>query len=124
MYKRQADPISFPGPDRRYQFSSPSFFSIKNLIWPQDPLNKGKIDFYCIFELPEAFTTRIQKKSCKNPPKKQRTQLQVLIFFPKKQKSYYYSPPPPPPPPFVETCLIYMGGIFFEGATYPYHPNL
>ena len=45
MYKRQADPISFPGPDRRYQYVSPSFFSIKNFIWPPDPLNKGKIDF-------------------------------------------------------------------------------
>ena len=45
MYKRQADPISFPRPDRRYQHVSPSFFSIKNFIWPPDPLNKGKIDF-------------------------------------------------------------------------------
>ena len=49
--------------------------------------------FHCIFELPEAFTTRIHQKTCKNPPKKPKTQLQVLIFFPKKQKSYY-SPPP------------------------------
>ena len=45
MYKRQVDPISFPMPDRRYQYASPSFFSIKNFIWPPDPLNKGKIDF-------------------------------------------------------------------------------
>ena len=45
MYKRQADLISFPMPDRRYQYASLSFFSIKNFIWPPDPLNKGKIDF-------------------------------------------------------------------------------
>ena len=67
MYKRQADLISFPGPDRRYQYASPSFFSIKNLIWSPDPLNKGKIDFfYCIFELPEAFTTRIHQKQAQS----------------------------------------------------------
>ena len=55
MYKRQVDPIFFPGPDRRYQYASPSFFLIKNLIWPPDPLNKGKIDFLLQIWAPWSF---------------------------------------------------------------------
>ena len=39
MYKRQVGRISFPT----------CFFSIKNLIWPPDPLNNGKIDFFIAF---------------------------------------------------------------------------
>ena len=32
MYKRQVDPIFFPQPDRRDQYSSPFFFLDENLI--------------------------------------------------------------------------------------------
>ena len=95
MYKMQADPIFFPGPDCRYQYASPHFFSIKNLKLAPDPLNKGKIDFF-IADLSslKLLLQEYIKKTCKNPQKKPKTQLQVLIFFPKKQKSYYFPPPP------------------------------
>ena len=41
MYKKQADAIFFPAGTNILS----CVFSIKNLIWPQDPRNKGKIDF-------------------------------------------------------------------------------
>ena len=71
------------------------FFSIKNLIWPQeDPLNKGNMDFFIAFLIHlKLFLQEYIKKTCKNPPKKPITQLQVLIFFPQKQKSIISSPP-------------------------------
>ena len=46
MYKKQADPIFFPGSTN---ILPRVFFSIKSLIWPLDPLNKGKIDFLLHF---------------------------------------------------------------------------
>ena len=49
MYKRQVDPIFFPQPDRRDQYSSPFFFLMKILFWSPDPLNKGKIKFLLHF---------------------------------------------------------------------------
>ena len=42
MYIKQADPIFSPAGTN---ILLRVFFSIKNLIWPPDLLNKGKIDF-------------------------------------------------------------------------------
>ena len=73
MYKRQADPISFPGPDRWYQYASPSFFSIKNFIWPPDPLNKGKIDLLLHFwALWSFYYKNTSKKNAKTRQKSQK----------------------------------------------------
>ena len=69
MYKKQADPTFFPAGTNNLPRV---FFSIENLILPPDPLNKGKIDFYCIFEFPEAFTTRIHQKHAKTLQKSQK----------------------------------------------------
>ena len=60
------------------------FFSIKNLIWPPDPLNKGKIDFYCIFELTEAFTTRLHQKNVQKPSKKAKNTAAGTNILPQK----------------------------------------
>ena len=45
MYKKQANPIFFPAGTNIL----PRVFSIKNLIWPPDPLNKGKLNFLLHF---------------------------------------------------------------------------
>ena len=60
--------------------------------------------FYCRFELPEAFTTRIHQKNMQKPSKKAKKTVQVPIFFPKKAKVLLLFPPP-----IAETCLLYMG---------------
>lgn len=54
----------FPPLDRRSEFSSPIFFG------SPDPLNKRKIIFYSIFEIPEAFIERIHQKIVQKPSKK------------------------------------------------------
>ena len=45
MYKKQVDRIFFPACTNIL----PRVFSIKNLIWPPDPLNKGKLNFLLHF---------------------------------------------------------------------------
>ena len=67
MYKRQVNQIVFPAGTN---ILPRVFFSIKNFIWLPHPLNKGKLDFYCISELTEAFTTILHQKTSRNPPKK------------------------------------------------------
>lgn len=54
----------FPPLDRRSEFSSPIFFG------SPDPLNKRKIIFYSIFEIPEAFIERTHQKIVQKPSKK------------------------------------------------------
>ena len=94
MYKRQADPISFPGPDRRYQYVSPSFFLIKNLIWPPDPLNKGKIDFFiAILSSVKLLLQEYIKKNVQTPSRKAKNTAAGTNILPPKAKALL-SPPP------------------------------
>ena len=68
MYKRQVDPIFFPQPDRRDQYSSPFFFLMKILFWSPDPLNKGKIKFFIAFlSSLRLILQEYLKKQSKNP---------------------------------------------------------
>ena len=47
---------------------------------------KEKLFFYCRFELPEAFTTRIHKKTCKNPQKNTKNTAAGTNILPQKGK--------------------------------------
>ena len=64
MYKKPTQYLS-PGPIAGTNIL-PHFLSIKNLIWPPDPPN------------------------VQTPPKKPKTQLQVLIFFRQKAKGWLF----------------------------------
>ena len=62
--------------------------------------------FYCRFELPEAFTTRIHQKNVQKASKKAKKNSAGTNFLPQKSKSPIFSPPP-----IAETCLLYMGDL-------------
>ena len=54
---------------------------------PPDPLNKGKNDFfYCIYELPEDFTTGIHQKNVQKPSKKVKNTAEGTNILPQKAK--------------------------------------
>ena len=97
MYKKQADPIFFPAGTNIL----PRVFFRLQTFWPPDPLNKGKMDFYCNFELPEALTTRIKKKNLQNPSKKAKNTAAGTNILPQKAKVLLF-----PPPLHTETCLL------------------
>ena len=79
------------------------FFSIKTLFGLQTPLIKEKLIFYCIFELTEAFTTRLHQKNVQKPSKKAKNTAACTNILPQRQKSYYS------PPLLAEICLLYTG---------------
>ena len=61
--------------------------------------------FYCIFDLPEAFTTRIHIQKCAKTLKKSQKKAAGTVILPQKAKVLLF-----PPPLLAESCLIYMGG--------------
>ena len=105
MYKRQVDPISFPKPDCRDQYSSPFFFLMKILFWSPDPLNKGKLEFllhfWALWGLYYKNTSKNSSKTLKNNGK---CSSRYQYSAPKPQKCKYFPPPLP-----QEMWRIYRG---------------
>ena len=66
---------------------------MKFLFWSPDPLNKGKLKFYCIFELSEAYTTRIPQKTVQKPLKTTENAVAGTNILPQNPKSADTSPP-------------------------------
>ena len=73
--------------------------AIKSTIVPTHQLNfmnEGKVAFLLHFLAPWSFCYKNTSKTCKIPPKKPKTQLQVLIFniLPQKAKVLLFPAPP------------------------------
>ena len=62
--------------------------------------------FYCIFELTEAFTTRLHQKNVQKPSKKAKNTAAGTNILPQKAKVLLFFPSPPPPGnlPFIHGC--------------------
>ena len=121
MYKRQADPISFPGPNRGYQYASPSFFSIKNLIWPPDPLNKGKMDFFLHFWAPWSFYFKNSSKNVQKNSKNAKNTAESTNILSKKAKSPIIPLPPLGKLAFYTRVLWSPANNTFCSPPFPVH---
>ena len=60
--------------------------------------------FYCRFELPEAFTTRIHQKNVQKPSKKAKKTAAGTNILPQKSKSPIIPPPATGNLPFIHGC--------------------
>ena len=60
------------------------FFSIRILIWPLDPLNKGKIDYLLHICAPLSFYYKNTKKNLQNPSKKAKNTAAGSNILPQK----------------------------------------
>ena len=78
-----------------FSLPDPNIFSILSsvniLFWVPGPLLKKKSILYCIFELSEAYTTRIHQKTVQKLPKKAKNTATDTNIFPHYQKHEVYT---------------------------------